>query len=464
MATSDDIRVYSAREHETLSIPPELIFSGGRLLLNSAIEKKGYLAISLKDGAVKLRATSWIGYIPLNEHVAIEIEPRIKIGVMRELLTHVPAHRQNIIPFGHFRYNEGDLKPKTLTDVLAHRLIALVGIARRNGLDAVYKPIISTGSSPLGGLMPMPTKLRQAVMHDPTQSVSRSWIRSVDTAPNRMLLAALRHLIGLYRARSSARDARALFSSLAQAATVFDRVHLHDGFIHGHAYAPLSKRVMNRPEYVEAAALAKAVFTESGIDPKGAGPMMLSPVVVNLEEAFEGFLRSRLSDELVRYRLSVFDGNREPAAGRRKPLYTLPKLSSAKDIVTQPDIVIEHEGKPLAVIDVKYKPYSGNAPDRSDVEQVMTYAAVYNVKKVLIAVPERPTGASMVIPIGQVGDVEVAVLAVDLDTNKLDEEISALAAALSNHLLASGAPRSAAQEEDAAVNQSLAEQLAAALG
>jgi 5-methylcytosine-specific restriction enzyme subunit McrC len=416
--------VFSVSEHGEIRIEADRIFRGDKLLLDPAVEKSGYLAISLDAGRIKLRATSWVGFIPLNQHVAIQVRPRVPISVMHELLSHVSSEKQRTIPLGYYGYGQGDLKPSNLTELLARRLIHLSKLIRLNGLDFEYVPETFRGTVLIGAPMPVQTRLRQLVTHNPRQSVSRAWKRSVDTKANRAVLATLSHLYSIYQAQGRVKGAPAMCAALAEAKTIFSRTHVNERRLRDIALAPMSERAASRPDYAEASALALAIFSGVGIDPTARGEIRLAPVVVNLEDAFECFLRARLTDLLSVYGLSVFDGNINDDNGHQRKLYRQVKLPEARSIEVKPDILIMQGKKTLAVMDVKYRPYSGKAPDRSDVEQVITYAGVYGARHAIIAVPQRPNEKPSVIAIGKVGMVSVSVLAIDLNTANLSEELA----------------------------------------
>ncbi|MEN5266783.1 hypothetical protein [Stenotrophomonas sp. TWI587] len=418
------VEVFEVAEHGEIRIDADRIFRGDKLFLDPSVEKAGYLAISLEAGRIKLRATSWVGFIPLNEHVAIQVRPRVPISVMDELLSHVSSNKQRIIPVGFHGYGHGQLRPSNLTDLLAGRLIHLSKVIRLNGLDFEFVPEILTGVTLSGAPIPIQTRLRQLATRNPTESVSRRWSRSVDTAANRVILAALSYLYLAYQRLGKVKGAPAMCSALAEAKTIFSRVTINDRRLKETALTPITKKAAARPEYAEASALAWTVFSGAGIDPTQPGGLRLNPVVINLEDTFECFLRTRLSSLLAVHHLGVFDGNINDAEGHQRKLYRQPKMEDARGIEVKPDLVITHNEKTLAVMDVKYRPYRGKVPDRSDVEQVVTYAAVYRARHAIIAVPQRPRDKPSIIRVGKVGNVNISVLAIDLNTDDLSAELA----------------------------------------
>jgi len=69
--------------------------------------------------------------------------------------------------------------------------------------------------------------------------------------------------------------------------------------------------------------------------------------------------------------LEVKDGNRSGHGGAKLGLYDPLTIGSQNPNVT-PAIVIEKEGKPVLVIDAKYKT-APKIPERDDVNQIVVY-------------------------------------------------------------------------------------------
>ena len=84
-----------------------------------------------------------------------------------------------------------------------------------------------------------------------------------------------------------------------------------------------------------------------------------------MADLFEAFLREELERGLIAHGLKVIDGNK--VAGKLFGDRSEPKVT--------PDILIERDGKPIAVFDVKYKP-KAKPEDRY---QAIAYMEAYGV-------------------------------------------------------------------------------------
>ncbi|MBB3344375.1 5-methylcytosine-specific restriction enzyme subunit McrC [Luteimonas sp. RC10] len=354
---------------------------------------------------------------------------------MGELLEHVAVNKQRVIHIGSVSYTTGQLRPQNLIDLLALRLVTLTKQMRLNGLDHSYRPTVVAGRTPVGSILPFATRVRQAFKGNRAESVSSAWIKTIDTPANRMVLATLLYLHRLYMRLGHSKGAPTMRAELGDGIEVFRRIEAGRQELSMLALTPIEGKAAKRPEYLEASSIARAVFGQAGIQPQATGLLSLSPVVFNLEDAFEAFLRTRLRDSLTESGLRVLDGNIKHPEGLQDVLYSEPKHKKAEGIPVKPDIVICRGSEVLAVIDVKYKPYGGGLPDRADVEQVVTYAQIYETNLAIVALPQRPPNAHPLIPIGRIGQTNIAVLAVNLNTNDLASEIEIVAGSITRVLL-----------------------------
>ena len=110
---------------------------------------------------------------------------------------------------------------------------------------------------------------------------------------------------------------------------------------------------------------------------------------INMNNLFESFVRKMLI--IVARRLRMIKGINVMVrkAGRNEKALV---VSPSPKAYLEPDVVIEVNGKPIAVGDVKYKLVkdplkSGSEGDRDAVNQVYTYTHGWNVKKGFLAYP-----------------------------------------------------------------------------
>ena len=87
------VEVIECEEFEELSIRVSALLEGGELKLDDRITSKGYLAAAMKGGQITLRATKFVGTIPLTDKISVKIKPRASIANLSFMLV-----RSGVIP------------------------------------------------------------------------------------------------------------------------------------------------------------------------------------------------------------------------------------------------------------------------------------------------------------------------------------------------------------------------------
>jgi 5-methylcytosine-specific restriction enzyme subunit McrC len=156
-----------------------------------------------------------------------------------------------------------------------------------------------------------------------------------------------------------------------------------------------------------------------------------------MADIFESYAREVLRQGLAAVSgYKVLDGNIAGADGAKRDLFDSFDLEGSNPSAT-PDIVVEGDGRILAVIDVKYKP-SRKIPDRSEINQIMCYGARYDCDKVMILYPQPIKDQAPVCSIGMIGPIQVLRASLDLKAADLKAEEKSFATAILKQLGAVG--------------------------
>lgn len=405
------------REYDPVDVPlSDLLNAKGNLRLNPDVESKGYFTIQLTKGAVRLQARGYVGLIPLNDRVVIDVKPRVPVGNLGHLLRvsgYVPSSLGAERPYATDpTWNE------SLVDLFAGWLAARVDVIASEGLLLLYEQREEATSFPRGRVLADATltQLRsRGIRH---QAVSSWFARTADNPANRCLKYAIWFIAGrlaILGSRTASR--RLLLQRLGALYELFSSVpldhslsFLSDPLVTGARAAPSLRRY-----YRPALDLAVAIVRRYAVDVEVTGRGVdLPSMVLDMDSVFEGYLRNTLQAEAARVGggIDVLDGN---AAGK-KPLFDNPPSENAT-----PDIVFraaaEHRW-PL-VIEVKNVPVSGNS-SRGAIEQAVTYAAAYRCNQVVLAHPRaRNQGGVGLRPQGRIGDLAVYQYVFDLEAPDL---------------------------------------------
>jgi 5-methylcytosine-specific restriction enzyme subunit McrC len=408
--------VYSVREYDPVDVPlSDLLSASGRLRLNPDVESKGYFTIQLTRGAVRLQARGYVGLIPLNDRVVIDVKPRVPVANLGHLLRvsgYVPTSLGAERPYATDpTWNE------SLLDLFAGWLAARVDVIASGGLLLSYEQREEATSFPRGRVLTDATLTRLRSRGIRHQAVSSWFTRTADNPSNRCLKYAIWFTAGrlaILGSRTASR--RLLLQRLGALYELFSSVpldhslsFLSDPLVTGARETPSLRRY-----YRPALDLAVAIVSRYAVDVEVTGRGVdLPSMVLNMDSIFEDYLRNTLQAEAggAGGGVDVLDGN---AAGK-KPLFDDPPSESAT-----PDIVFRAAGHrwPL-LIEVKNVPVNGNS-SRGAIEQAVTYAAAYRCNRVVLAHPRARNQVIAGLRLqGRINELEVYQYVFDLEAADL---------------------------------------------
>jgi 5-methylcytosine-specific restriction enzyme subunit McrC len=186
--------------------------------------------------------------------------------------------------------------------------------------------------------------------------------------------------------------------------------------------------------YAEALLLAQLIISEAGLAIRGVdGVAFLPSILIDMSKVFEQYAFQLLVGKFATQEgVVVLDGNKAGSAGAKQALFESLKADLISPAVT-PDIVIQIEGATRLIIDTKYKLSSG-IPDRSDLNQVITYGTRYACEKVMLLHAGRSPNQRPVEEIGKIGIQTLYVGHIDLGTEQIEQEEANFASAVAGLL------------------------------
>ena len=378
------------REYEAKSFPAERLDGIAEQLYTNYNDYIDLEWPSFKtSGEWILKASGWVGYLPLKEQV-VEIIPKVPIGNLFGMLE--TAYN---LTGKSFKFLEGDVHMTSLADFYERlaRVLAMRVLGRcRKGLYRTYRDENEKLPFVRGRI-------------DMVKVTSRPWDPSLmchyedhttDVEENAIILWTLSTIL-----RSGYCTSRSL-NQVRQAYRVLSRFVDLSPF----SYTDCVGRLYNRlnDDYEPMHGLCR--FFLEGTGPcQGYGKHRMIPFIINMPKLFENFVANWLSARLEktrRYRLFI--------QKHKSVIGTLGSLNMHIDLVVQ-DL---EEMEAYLVADTKYK-----APDKlnkSDIYQVVTYAKAMNCTEAVLVYPTAPGEALDVL----VGDIRVRSLvfdvSLDLDT------------------------------------------------
>ena len=418
--------MYSGDEQSEIPVPMEALLRGNRLDIYPEVRNRNFFRLHLKDDRIVFQAAGFLGFIPLNDTLAIEVRSRVPIANLEGILLTVPRYAPEVLEHHEGDFGFAESPTPSLIDLLAIRLLRAIDAIRSEGLHYEYKNRADRGLMPRGRIMPFESVSWRAKTGNQFSVTYSAFERTQDTAPNQCLRTALRNLRDTYRVMKGRSGARSIAGKLGRAEVQFESAELDRTlrFLKHPSIVDPTRQPSTRKAYFPAIVVAKAILLNQGINIRTRGKDIILPcILINMEEVFEAYLRAILERGLSTNGLAVLDGNLREPSGAARPLFDRPD-TAVEGIPACPDIVIRSSSaSPIAdlVIDAKYKP-PGTKPDREDIKQVLVYSLVYGCRRVALAYPRRKPTEPIMHRIGSVGGTELFELLVDLNTNDLPHE------------------------------------------
>ena len=405
-------RVYRAREREATAIPLEAVLRDGKVDILAAVQGRDYFDIRFQGDRLWVTAGKYVGVVPLTRTVVIHVEPKVPVENLVEILAAADGEVAEVAEHERW-YSEIGEAPRSVAAAVA---TAFVGVLKRlelEGLPKEYEGKRERGSMPRGSIMFERSIYDAWARGRNYEAVYEYWELSADSRRNRRLRYACRLLLAQHRALRLARDVVRFLVDfeelLGRAGVALERAAPGED---------VPRRKGDEGEYwYRAERLARLIERQRGVELPGEGSEVELPsLLVNLEAVFEAYTRGVLKRGLGD--VVVCDGNDDGARAL---------FDNQATPLAAPDVVIcEKGGRARIVVEVKYK----SKENRSDINQVLTYALCYRVECVVVLLPAEAMSERGLVEVGTVNGVEVYRYRVNLANGDLGEEEEELCGAV----------------------------------
>lgn len=421
--------VHRVVEHETFDVDvvASLVSGGQYESLRRAIQR-GKLAVVVDRGRLRLKAGPVVGSIPLVPGVTIDVAPRVPIRNLAPILI-----RAGLAPDGlleHFRsYSSSSVDLPSLVEILADAFVAEFDVIRARGTYRKYVARDLDTSFPRGRIL-VGRSIQRHMSRGYQHRVSASWHdRTTNHAVHQCLKFACETLYWRLRSDPNGARQRKRLAGLSRCADDLravsadtSRSWLRDREVRDPSLLPAS-----RSYYSRVIPVARFVAISTGAELLGSdGAEFLPSLLVNMETTFEVYVRNILRSKLQRPECAVLDGRIQPPSGGRRRLFD----EAESRYSASPDIVIRRRNGEIPLIaDTKYKaPHA--AADRSDVNQVITYAVAYRTNAAVIISPALGAAQAGLRQFGSIGPQRFYEYKIDLAADDLDAEEDRVATAI----------------------------------
>lgn len=416
-------KIYVVDEHEEVKIPlPDLIVRG-QLQVYDPVGEGDFFTIHRTKGRLAFHAGGYIGLIPINDRVVLDVRPRVPLKNLERMMRIAEDTPFELSPY--LRTYDGHDEPSpSMIDVFAR---ALINTAKEIGFNGVHREYVRRSentSFPRGRALIGETMQRHEA-HGIRHRVTASWFEtSVDTAPNRCLKYAVWYLADHYT--STGQNKSKILQGLEEVYHLFDTVPLDKSlqFLNASTVKNPETLPSNRSYYRPAIYLAILVIRNRGIlFANRQGGILMPSLLIDLRKTFEVYVRNVLRVRLrdLESSIRVLNGNIKGTDGGAKPLFDESVSPSATpDIVfKRTDMTEDASAYPL-VADTKYKKLK--RPERTEIEQAVTYAASYRAPIVVIIHPRIDEPVHGLHLLGHISPFTVYHYAFDLAAKDPDLE------------------------------------------
>ncbi|MCO7518854.1 MULTISPECIES: McrC family protein [unclassified Pseudomonas] len=424
---SENTKTLTIAEFKDMDVPESLLLPSGELLAYPEILERNFFSIRYKKGKPIFQAGGWVGVIPVNDKLSLNIIPKVPISNL-ERLVFLSNHKPEILKNFKRRYSPHDYSSKNLNEFLIDCLLKHIEEIINTGLYKKYARVEEQTLFPSGKINFNKTIRARAKLNG-MHVVASHYERMIDNPPNRFLKKVC---LGLSKNPEMVKDKHrrvAIQYALNSFAEVSDHYELHNA-----QHDPSLNIECLKENYRDAVGLAMIFISGKGLSFGLSGSTSANSLILNLAEAFEWYALEVLRSA-YRYRndIQVLDGNKGGADGGKKALL-VPPPQVKNPIMATPDIVlksVQTSGDSTIVIDVKYKSIE-KLPDRDDLNQIISYAASYSASHGILIFPANDKNPSGINLIGELPGVRFYALFIDLNNSRIEEEEALMASRLSD--------------------------------
>lgn len=413
------MKILRAEERQEINISiSEVVREGGKLNILPYVKKYFSIDYKPKNDKLTLFAGGFIGLIPINNELAIEIFPKFSIANLTRIVT-IAEDRFNTLSFFSKKYKESDFSNSVVFEFMAECLSNELETLEMEGMLKEFL-LKKENTHKIRGRIDINSSIKALWSHGNFNKASISYYDfTVDNPFNRLIKMTLKFCIEELTLISSAKES--LRESLIKYYSMFEMVSLDKNL---QSMDKVFNEIENdkipmlRSYYTNICEICRLILNKSGVDfNKDGDDLELSSFTLDMSSIFEKYLLNsiRFHRAIFPASVTILDGNKE---GRKK-FFNLPGIGKGD---AKPDIILKDGDTCKIIADAKYKPKS----KESDRYQVISHALSYDAKIAVLILPkEESYSGESLVKIGGVGDtykLELYEYYYNLSSNDLVEE------------------------------------------
>ncbi len=421
------MRIEQAEERKEIDIAiSEVVKDGGELNILPNVKKYFSIDYKPKNDKLTLVAGGFIGLIPINNELAIEIKPKFSIANLSRIIA-IAEDNFNTLSFFSKKYRENSDFSPVVFEFMAECLANELQTLEEEGLLKDYL-LTKENTHKIRGRINVNDSIKSLWSHGYFNKASISYFDfSPDNPFNRLIKLTLKFCIEELSVIRS--DKVLLRESLINFYSMFDAVSLDTGLhIFDEVYSAIKNDKVSvlRRYYVNICEICRLITNRRGVSFDEEGDdLELNSFTLDMASTFEKYLLNsiRINRQYFPNGTSILDGNKE---GRKK-LYNQPSIGKGD---AKPDIILKQGDGYRIIADAKYKLKT----KETDRYQVITHALSYGASVAILILPKKETyNGDKLVKLGGVGvnhQIDVYEYYFDLASNDLPAEEKSLTEAL----------------------------------
>ena len=423
--------VYKAIERGDIAIPLQnIIDENGEVTVLPEVTAHGYFDIRFRKNQLHLTAGHYIGQIPLNESVIIDVRPKVPI---RNLVNLVGKSGRDITLLDFYMRTYAGLEnpPENIFEFLCRCLSIELRWIVKQGVYREYVRFEESATMPRGRLL-FGSTIGKRWSKGEVYKLDVSYFQfTPDTHHNRLikytLWYCLHHMQALGGFNNNLLRELSLYHAMFAPVTL-DRSR---SFVEP-ILLKLAKEKLPviRHYYEKIERVCLAIIENVGMDLMAQGrDYETASFIMNLADVFEGYVFYIAKRAALEYDRSVrvLDGNAE---GKRY------LFRDSKRFEAKPDVTFERGTVVLLVLDSKYK----NKLGESDRYQIISHALAYNANVAIHVLPGTALSAGLeyVGTVGNKAPIKLYAYRLDIESITLDQAEKAFCTSIAEILAGQG--------------------------
>jgi 5-methylcytosine-specific restriction enzyme subunit McrC len=416
--------VIPCQEHDAVSVPfAALLGPDGKLDLYDEVARSGYFDIDFRRGDLVVKATRFVGFIPLSDRVAIHVTPKAPIANLLYMVSRADVQTKGLSDFVRGYADELNHTAYDIEDVYANSFVSALINLRRTGVLRRY--VSRETDQQFRGRLLLTKSIARRYAHNNNRHPFFVFSEhTVDIEENRLLKSTATRLKNHFLSRGGAKNvviARQFQDIQKIMSAVSDIGELTPSSVR--SIPQLLRALPTSHRFYEPALwLAYLIASGRSVRMEALGRARFETLILDVSAVFEEYVRALLltARRTVLAHLEVLDGNLSPV-----PLFT-----TGLRHTTHPDYYFRSQGVLLAMADAKYK----SEPSTQDRYEILAFCEALGVQRAAIICPLVNPGPRVSHHGTTRAGRRISIVRIDLAAKNMQSEETAFVLALTNEL------------------------------